>query len=139
TPGFADYWGGLAGDCRLINRCDALNDLSIRGNELGCGYEHYVASAQFGARNFLELAIAAYETIGDRLRARLAERIRLSLTAAFGHGLGKIREQHREPQPKGDLKVELESGAALEKQYCGDHAANLNHKHDGVAHHFARI
>ena len=78
-----------------------------------------------------------------RLRLGLAQSVGLRLAASFGHGLGKVGEQHREPQPERDLQVEAElsaGGAAhREQQNGGEHAADFDHEHDGIAHHLARI
>ena len=41
--------------------------------------------------------------------SRFAQRVRLRLAAAFGHGFGEVGEQHREPQPQRDLQVETEA------------------------------
>jgi len=40
--------------------------------------------------------------------ASLAQRAGLGLASAFGHGFCKIREQHRKPEPEGDLQGEAE-------------------------------
>jgi hypothetical protein len=40
-----------------------------------------------------------------RFGARFAQRISLRFSAAFGHGFGKIRKQHREPQPQSNLQA----------------------------------
>ena len=42
----------------------------------------------------------------------LAQRVGLGLAARFGHRLGEVREQHREPQPERDLNAEADAGAA---------------------------
>jgi len=72
-----------------------------------------------------------------------AQRIRLGLTAALRHRLSKVRKQHREPQPQGDLQVEAECilvrGEIAEEIDCRDDAANLDDEHDGLPHHLARI
>ena len=48
------------------------------------------------------------DAVGNGFRPCLAQRIGLGLAAAFGHGLGEVGEQHREPQPERDLQVEAE-------------------------------
>ena len=77
--------------------------------------------------------------VGDGFGARLAQRVGLRLAAAFGHRFGEVGEQHREPQPQRDLQVEPERRAAAEQQHRGDDAADLDHEHDGIAHHVPRI
>ena len=46
-----------------------------------------------------------------RLGARPAQRGRLRLAAAFGHGFGEVGEHHGEPQPEDDLEGEAEMSA----------------------------
>ncbi len=55
---------------------------------------------------------AAGESVGDRFGSGLPQRLGLRLPAAFGHGLGEIREQDREPQPEGDLTREERPSAS---------------------------
>ena len=43
------------------------------------------------------------ELLRVHVPAHRAQRGRLRLAAAFGHGLGEVREQHRQPQPRGDV------------------------------------
>ena len=59
----------------------------------------------------------------------LAQRRRLRLAAALGHGLGEVGEQHGEPQPRGDQSGEevlLRGRVAevAEEQDRGEHAAD---------------
>ncbi len=42
--------------------------------------------------------------VGHGLGPGLAQGGRLGLAPAFGHGLGKVGEEHREPEPQGDLQ-----------------------------------
>ena len=50
--------------------------------------------------------------VGHRLGLGLAQRVGLRLAAAFGHRLGEIGEEHREPEPERDLELEAEVAAA---------------------------
>ena len=43
------------------------------------------------------------EPLGVDVGARAAQGIGLRLAAPFGHRFGEIGEQHREPEPDGDL------------------------------------
>ena len=81
---------------------------------------------------------------GDRLGARLAQRVGLRLAAALGHRLGEVREQHGEPQPGGDAAgehVRLGGRVAevLEEEDRRERGADLDHEHDRVARHAARV
>ena len=42
--------------------------------------------------------------------AHRAQRRGLRLAAALGHGLGEVREQHREPEPRRDREHERRAG-----------------------------
>ena len=50
----------------------------------------------------------------DGLRARLAQRVRLRLAAAFGHRFREVGEQHGEPEPGRDLTREQRRAAAAD-------------------------
>ena len=58
-----------------------------------------VADVERGARDLLDRAVGA-PAVGDGLGPRLAQRGGLRLAAAFGHRLGEVGEQHREPQER---------------------------------------
>ena len=55
-------------------------------------------------------AAVADEPVGRRFGPRLAQRVGLRLAAPFGHRLGEVREQHRQPEPERDLELEAEPG-----------------------------
>ena len=46
------------------------------------------------------------DEVGHGPGAGLSEGVGLGLAPAFGHGLGKVGEEHREPEPEGDLQDE---------------------------------
>ena len=98
--------------------------------------------AQLRTGDLFDLAVGQH-AVGDRLRSGFAQRVGLRLAAAFGHGFGKIGEQHREPQPERDLQVEAELALVVQRvahqQNRCEHAADFHHEHDGIAHHLARI
>jgi hypothetical protein len=101
-----------------------------------------VSQAEHAARDLFKPAVGGVAP-GNGLALGLAQGVGLSLAAALGHGLGKVGEQHRKPQPEGDLEVEAEAGAVMngvvDQQRRGEHAADLDHEHDGVLDHPARI
>ena len=76
------------------------------------------------------------QPVGHGLGPRLAQRVGLRLAAAFGHRLGEVREQHREPEPEGDLAGEQRlSGAAsqlLDEDDRREQAADLDDEHHRV-------
>ena len=76
---------------------------------------------------------------GDRLRARLAQRVGLRLAAPFGHRLGEVGEQHGEPEEQRDepgehVLVVRRRAEVLEEEDRGEHAADLDHEHHRVLH-----
>ena len=68
---------------------------------------------------------------GDGLAAGLAQRRRLGLAAALGHGLGEVGEQHGEPQPRRHQPGEAVGVADGEDR--GQDAADLDDEHHRVA------
>ena len=97
----ADHGSRLAGDRRLVDGGDALDDLSVGRDELPGRDHDHVAERQTAGRDVLEAAVLA-ATVSDRLGARAAKRLGLGLAPALGHRLREVREQHREPEPRGD-------------------------------------
>ena len=51
-------------------------------------------------------AVGRGQLLGDEVRLRPLQAFGLRLAAPFGDGFGEGREQHREPQPGGDLAGE---------------------------------
>ena len=139
---FADDWGGLAGDCRLVDRGNAFDDFAVAGDVVARFDVDDVASAEQAAGDLFKAAVGGVP-LRNGLALGLAQRVGLGLAAAFGHGLGKVGEQHREPQPEGDLEVESEAGTVMDcvvdEQRRGEHAADFDDKHHRVLDHAARI
>jgi hypothetical protein len=69
----------------------------------------------------------------------------LSLAATLGHRLREAREQHGEPQPKRDREDEAWGGLTssgeqgVNEEQRGERAADLDHEHDRVTDHLARV
>ena len=101
AAGLADDRRRLAGDRRLVDGRDALDDVAVARDHLAGGDDALVADLQLAARDLLDRAVGAAPA-RHRLRAGLAQRRRLRLAAPLGHRLGEVREQHREPQERGD-------------------------------------
>ena len=135
---FANHRRGFAGDRRLVHRSDAFENLAIGRNQFARRDQAQIAGAQLRTGNFFDLAIRL-EAVRDGFRPRLAQRVGLRFAATFRHGLRKVREQHSEPQPERDLQVELERTARRGTAARRDDAADLDHEHDRIAHHLARI
>ena len=109
AAGLANDGRGLAGDRRFIDRGDAFDDVAVAGNDLAGFDQHDIAEAKIervhpfdDAAEVLGIDIA----LGAGVAAGAAQSVGLRLAAPFGDGLGEIGEQHREPQPGGDLARE---------------------------------
>ena len=105
----ADDRRRLAGDRRFVDRSHALDDLAVGGNELSGLHHDDVVLAQARRGHLLDLP-AGGQPVRHGLRSRLAQCVRLRLAAALSHRFGEVGEQHREPEPEGDLACE--EGAA---------------------------
>ena len=131
----ADHRSGLARDRGLVDAGDALDDGAVGGDHLARGDDDLVARAKGRAGHVLERAVAP--PMRDRLRSRLAQLVRLRLTAPLGDRLGEVREEDGEPQPDRDEPGE--EARVGDREDGDEHAPDLDHEHDRVAHHPARI
>ena len=88
-------------------------------------------------------ATGAGQQFGRRLRALAPQCIGLSLAAAFGDRLGKIREEHREPQPQDDLELEANLPPAGDQVADQDHGGqggdDLENEHHRILDQYPRI
>ncbi len=100
----ADHGRGLAGDGRLVDAGDALDDLAVGRDQVARLADDAVALAQVG-RGYGLLA-AVDELARHRRGAGLPQGVGLGLAAALGERLGEVREQDRQPQPDRDLDLE---------------------------------
>ncbi len=73
--------------------------------------------------------------------AGLAQRVGLGLPAPFGHGFRKIGEEHREPEPEGDLQGETERLAFRPKDQRkgGERSPCFRDEHHRVLQHVNRM
>ena len=101
----------LAGDGRLVDEADALDDVAVAGDRLALLDDDDVALAQLGRADRLERPVRR-AAMGRRLRARLAQRRRLGAATRLGDRLGVGGEQDGEPQPDRDLDLEAQAGRA---------------------------
>ena len=92
-----------------LTEATPFDDLAVAGNDLAGLDQHDIAEAKIervhpfdDAAEVLGIDIA----LGAGVAARAAQSVGLRLAAPFGDGLGEIGEQHREPQPGGDLARE---------------------------------
>ena len=140
---FADHRRGFAGDGRLVDRRDALDDLTVRRHHLAGGHDHDVVDGQLRRGHDLDAAVGP-APVRHGLGARLAQGGRLRLAAPLGHRFGEVGEQHGEPQPRGDEageEVLLRGRAAdvADEQERREHRADQHDEHDRVAGLQARV
>src|SRR5262249_17345661 len=90
---FADDGRGLAGDGGFVHGSYAFDDFTVAGDKFAGGDENLVAGAKLRTGNGFGGAVRT-QTAGFRLRASLAKRFGLRFAAPFGHGFGKIGEEH---------------------------------------------
>ncbi len=141
AAGFADDGRGFAGDGRLVDGGDAFDDFAVAGDELAGFNLDDVVAAQGRAGDGFEGAVGA-KTVRHGFALGLTQGIGLGFASAFSDGLGEIGEEHCEPKPQGDLKIEangLVANGFVDKQSRGDDAANFDDKHHRIFHHQAWI
>ena len=109
--GFLEDGCGLAGDRRLVDEADALDDVAVTGDRLALLDDDDVALAQLGRADLLERARRRARRCAVVSERVLPERGRLGAAARLGDGLGVRREQDGEPQPDRDLDLEAEPPA----------------------------
>ncbi len=138
AAGLANDRSRLARDGGFIDRRDALDDLAVPRDHLPRDDADDVVRAELRAGNLFDCAVLAHD-VRRGLGFGAAQCVGLRLAAAFGHGFGEVGEQHREPQPQGDLQVEAEVALVAQvigkEQHGGEHAADFHDEHDGVLHH----
>ena len=144
AAGLTDDGGRLAGDGRLVDRGDALDDLAVGRDEIAGLDQHDVADLQAGAGDELVvLGIRRLQQLGLRLGALAPQRIGLRLAAALGNGLREVGEQNRQPQPQDDLEREAKVAAPRDQitneEDGGQDRDDLEHEHDRVLDQRARI
>ena len=139
-----DHRGRLAGDRRLVDAGDALDDLAVARDHLARG--HHDTRRRGRARCSGTSSIVPS---GRRRWATVSERVLRSVSACalprpFGDRLGEVREQHREPEEQrheaGEhVLVRRRRAQVLEEQDRGEHRAHADHEHHRVAHERARV
>ena len=106
AAGLADDRGRLAGDGRLVDAGDALDDLAVAGDDLAGLDDDEVAVA--AARRPGTSSVAAVGATARRAIVSVrvcAQRVGLGLAAALGHRLGEVGEEDGEPEPDGDQQT----------------------------------
>ena len=101
AAGLADHRRRFAGDRRLVDRGDALDDVAVAGDDLAGDDDAQVADLRAPTTPSRSIVPSGSLNVGDGVGAGLAQRGGLRLAAPFGHRLGEVGEQHGEPQPGG--------------------------------------
>ena len=135
---FTDDRRRLAGDGRLVDGRDPLDDIAVARDDLPGDHDAQVAQLQVGRPHLDEPLGSAHP--GHRLRPRLAQGGGLGLPPPLGDRLGEVGEEHREPQPCGDQPGEPVVGRRARaeiahEEHGREHAPDLHHEHDRVAGH----
>ena len=110
----ADDRRRLAGDGRLVDGGDALDDVAVAGDDLAGRRRRTGRRSSSSADERSTTVPSALAHPGDGVGPGLAQRGGLRLAAALGHRLGEVGEQHGEPEERGDQTGErvLLAGAA---------------------------
>ena len=79
-------------------------DLAVTGDEVAGLHEHEVAAPQVRRRHLFDRRVAPRfgKALGGHVLAGAPQGVGLGLAPSFGHGLGEVAEQHREPEPERD-------------------------------------
>ena len=97
----ADDGRGFAGDRRFVDRGDAFDHFTVARDEVAGLDKNEIVLLQGRRRDLLvNEGLEPSKTFRHGLGARLAQSRRLRLAAAFGHGLGEIREEQGDPEPE---------------------------------------
>ena len=139
----ADDRRGLSRDGRLVDRCDAFDDITIRRDHLARVHDALVTDVE-EARGHLLDATVGKSAVGDGLAAGLAQRRGLGLAAALRHRLGEVREEHCGPeeerhQEREDVLARRRLPEVADEEDRRVDAADLDHEHHRVAEHHPRV
>ena len=91
APGLADHRRRLSRDGGLVDRGDPLDDLPVRRDEV-TRLAHDAVTLQELHGCHPALRAVRVQAAGLGLRAHPPQRVRLGLSPAFGHSLGKVGE-----------------------------------------------
>ena len=98
----ADHRRRLAGDRRLVDRRDALDDVAVARDHLAGGDDAHVADLELRCSGPPRSCRRPGGGGPRSRRGSCAASSAWALPASFGHRLGEVGEQHGEPQERGD-------------------------------------
>ncbi len=81
---------------------DALDDVAVAGITSPATTTHTSPTSSCARRHLARCVPSGRRTLAIVSAAGLAQRVGLRLAAPFGHRLGEVGEQHREPQQQRD-------------------------------------
>ena len=100
----------------LVHRGDAFDHLAVAGDHVARparGRGRPCAAGRPAPPRRRRGRCGSREPLAPGVCVReLAQRVGLRLAAAFGHRLGEVGEQHREPEPERELEREADVGRA---------------------------
>ena len=108
TATLADHGRGFTRDGSLVHAGDALDHVTVSGDDIISFTNNAVPFLQFIGGDFFFTPIA--QAAGDGVLAGLAQTFSLCFAASFGDGFGKIGEEHGEPEPDRQLGDETALG-----------------------------
>ena len=127
----------------LIDRSYAFDDFAVAGNEIPSLDENDVSDPQIERRDTLDdafhpaLALGIDQSLRMRVASRPAKGVGLRLAASFRDGFGEVGEQHRKPEPCGDLAREQRDAVVrdeiADKKDCHDRRNSLGHENHRIA------
>ena len=111
AAGLADHRRAFARDRALVDRCDALDHLSIGGDQVAGLDQHQITFFKQRCTDQPPGVADADQALGLKLRLGRAERCGLCAAPALGQRLGKGAEQYGQPQPHDQLDLERDGEA----------------------------
>src|SRR3954470_12036871 len=137
SPPDSRMTGRLTGDRGLVDGGHALDHLAIGGDDVAGLDQHDVTRPEARAgNNPVRPPARAWEPLRLGLGPGSAQGVGLGFAAPLGDRLGEVREQHRKPEPQGDLDREangLAAGDEIAQEDDGrERGHDLDHEHDRV-------
>ena len=102
---FANDRSALARHRTFVNQRNPLDDFAVRRNDFAGANDHHVADFQHRRRQFIHNSAGDFGHFACRhILASRAQTGRLGPTAGFGHRLGQIGQQNRQPEQDGQAR-----------------------------------
>ena len=135
---FANDGRRFAGNGRLVDRRDALDDFAVAGNDLSRFDNDTIAGYQLGRGNLFN-SVSLEQAIGDRIAASATQRLGLCLATRLGERRREIGEQHGQKQPhvqRDEIRERNLAGRVaqgrLNDEQQGQERAHFHHEHHRV-------